>query len=88
MVNKRMIFVPVPPCMVGSTLAKTPQLSLAGINTLSLNMQVQHPAVMGNQRLVANDTLICLFGDSFVDKHEKLTAVFEEIQRVKRQLNL
>jgi len=88
MVNKRMIFVPVPPCMVGSTLAETPQLSQAGINALSVNMRVQHPAAMAKRRFVANDTMICLFDDSFVDKHEKLTAVFDEIQRVKRQLNL
>jgi len=88
MASKRMAFVPVPPCMVGSTLAETPQLSQAGINMLSVNMRVQHPATLCQRRFVANDTLVCLFDDSFVDKHEKLTAVFEEIQRVKRQLNI
>jgi len=88
MVNKRMLFVPVPPCLVGSTLAETPQLSQAGINALSVNMRVQQPAVMAKRRFVVGDTLICLFDDSFVDKHEKLTAVFDEIQRVKKRLNL
>jgi len=88
MVNKRMLFVPVPPCLVGSTLAETPQLSQAGINALSVNMRVQQPSVMAQRRFVVGDTLICLFDDSFVDKHEKLTAVFEEIQHVKQQLNL
>lgn len=63
MVNKRMIFVPIPPCMVGKTLAETPQLSEAGINTLSINMQMQHPAAMCRRRFLANDTLICLFDD-------------------------
>jgi len=64
MVNKRLIFVPIPPCMVGRTLAETPQLSLAGINTLSINLQTQHPADMCKRRFTANDTLICLFDDS------------------------
>merc|ERR1712013_80827 len=88
MANKRMMFVPVPPCMVGSTLADTPQLSQAGINALSVNMRVLQPSVMAKRRFVVGDTLICLFDDSFVDKHDKLTRVFEEVQRTKQQFNL
>jgi len=61
MANKRMIFVPVPPCMVGKTLNDTPQLSAAGINTLSINMDMQRPAELCKRRFAANDTLICLF---------------------------
>jgi len=88
MVNKRMMSFPVPQCMVGSTLAETPQLSQAGINAVSVNMRVQQPSVMAKQRFVVGDTLVCLFDSTFINKHEKLTAVFEEIQRVKKQLNL
>jgi len=88
MVNKRMMFVPVPQCMVGSTLAETPQLSQAGINAVSVNMRVQQPSVMAKRRFVVGDTLVCLFDNTFINKHDKLTAVFDEIQRVKKQLNL
>merc|ERR1712087_799816 len=61
MVEKRMLFVPIPPCMVGKTLAETPELSEAGIITLSINLQMQHPAAMCKRRFRADDTLICLF---------------------------
>jgi len=64
MVTKRLLFVPIPPCMVGRTLAETPELSEAGIMTLSINMQMQHPAEMCKRRFDANDTLICLFDES------------------------
>jgi len=64
MVEKRLLFVPIPPCMVGKTLAETPELSEAGIITLSINMQIEHPAEMCKRRFDANDTLICVFDES------------------------
>jgi len=70
--------VPTPQSQHGVPINRSPMCPL------SLNMRVQQPAAMAKCRFVVGD----IFDDSFMDKHEEITAVFDEIQRVKRRLNL
>jgi len=63
-------------------------LNILGPNYNLQNMRVQQPSVLAQRRFIVGNTLICLFDDSFVVRHETLTAVFEEIQHVKQQLTL
>merc|ERR1711920_743465 len=72
-------FVPAPDWLVGSTLAQTPQLSQSGITALAVNLQVQHPSVLSNTPIKANDMLLCCF-NSANDKDQQLVHAFEQIK--------
>jgi len=84
--------VPMPSSLHGVPMNRSQTrrdaLNILGPNYNDQNMRAQQPSVLAQRRFIVANTLICLFDDSFVDKHETLTAVFEEIQHVKQQLTL
>jgi len=71
--------VPTPDCLVGSTLAATPQLSNNGIHMVAVNMQIQHPATMCNTPLKEKDLLLFQFNRA-QDKGDQLSNAFEQIK--------
>jgi len=70
--------VPTPQCLVGSTLASTPQLRDNGIHLVAVNFQVQHPQKMSNTPLKGDDILICQFTNA-QDKEKQLCNALRQI---------
>ena len=70
--------IPTPQCLVGSTLASTPQLRDNGIHLVAVNFQVQHPQTMSSTPLKVDDILICQFTNA-QDKEKQLCNALRQI---------
>ncbi len=76
--KKHVVCVPAPKPVVGSTLAEIPELSKSGINTISLNHQIQHPSKLCNTRIKPQDVLLCCFNKA-KNKRKQLDILFHQI---------